>query len=124
MDDVKSISKDVLGASVAKDFVDRDMDQVQVELDKALAAHAGQGGIKTSGAWLFVNVGLNAEGKVQGMIGLGGTAATLMMLEDYISDTIEESVNSQGGCMCTSCKASALLRLLMTAKEVEDAPRH
>lgn len=116
-------SREVLGAAIRKVFGERDMSQVQDELNTALKVHVDSSPVRNSGAWLFVNVGLDDQGKVQGMFGVGGTTLTLMMLQEYLSDQLQIAIESQGGCVCTDCKVSALLRLL-DDQEKPYGPKH
>lgn len=123
MTDLKDASRDIAAASVRADFARRDMSSVQQELEKALAAHFERSPIKSSGAWLFVNIGVDGKGEVHGMFGLGGTNATLMLLGDYVADQIEQAIVGEGGCTCSGCKIRALT-MILEEEVTADAPRH
>ena len=113
---------ELLGMACHKSLGSIDMTSVHDGLREMLSDRS-ESKIVQSGVWLFVNVGLDAKGDMQGELAMGGERTPLIVLKQYVSAMVDAELAKNGSCGCPRCSLEAIEELAQ-GEEIPDGQVH
>lgn len=115
-------SKTVLCASIKRDFSEVDVRSIHEQFEESRKAFLEKSPIDKVGAFVMVAVGMDAKGDVRGIFGSGGTVGSMIMLKEFIENSIRASLASEGACGCANCYRKVVELMLQAGETAQGTP--